>query len=146
MPKTSSMTVPADVRYLQTVCAFVSGIAAIAGMDKDAVNRLEVAVDEACTNVVRHGYENDDSQSYTVRCIVQPGVFTVEILERGRPFDPALLRVPDLNASVEDRPIGGLGMVFIRKLVDDMSYTTEPDGLKRMRLVKLIPPAGKRPF
>jgi len=144
MPQTSSIVVPADVRYLEAVCSFVSGIAAIAGMDKEDIHRLEVAVDEACTNVIRHGYDNDASQSYTVSCSIEPGVFTVEVQERGKPFDLGSLPEPDLNATVEDRPIGGLGMVFMRKLVDDVSYSVEPDGLKRLRLVKhLHAPSGK---
>jgi serine/threonine-protein kinase RsbW len=143
--QTSSIVVPADVRYLEAVCSFVSRIAAIAGMDKEDIHRLEVAVDEACTNVVRHGYDSDASQSYTVSCGIETGVFTVEVLERGKPFDFGSLPEPDLNATVEDRPIGGLGMVFIRKLVDDVRFSVEPDGLKRLRLLKRLPVPAENP-
>lgn len=138
MPLTGSIMVPADVRHLESVCEFVSKAAEKAGMDPEAIRRLEIAVDEACTNVVHHAYGDDASQSYTVSYSIEPGVFTVDVLDRGKPFDPGSLSEPDLNAPLEYRPIGGLGIFFIRKFVDDMSYSVETDGLNRLRLVKFL--------
>jgi serine/threonine-protein kinase RsbW len=145
MPQTSSIVVPADVRYLEAVCGFVAKTAAIAGMDEEEISRLELAVDEACTNVVRHAYGCDASKSYTISCTIEPGVFTVDVLDRGKPFDPGTLPEPDLKAPLENRPIGGLGIYLIRKLVDEMSYSVEPDGLKRLRMVKRLPATPENP-
>jgi serine/threonine-protein kinase RsbW len=108
-----------------------------AGGDVRSCGDLKLAVDEACTNVIEHGYEG---RSGTIRLSVagNDGSLTVVIEDRGRPFDPASVPPPDLSADWQDRRIGGLGWHIIRSCVDEIRYEPGADGGNRLTLVKKL--------
>jgi len=108
-----------------------------AGGDARSCGDLKLAVDEACTNVIEHGYEG---RSGTIRLSVAEngGSLTVIIEDRGLPFDPSSVAPPDLSAGWRDRKIGGLGWHFIRSCVDEIRYEPGADGRNRLTLVKKL--------
>jgi len=85
--------------------------------------RLAVVCEELAANVAMHGAGGEDGATYVEVAVerIDDGVrFSVE--DNGRPFDPLGQAKPDTEASVEDRPIGGLGIHFVRSLVQDIAY------------------------
>lgn len=109
-----------------------------AGGDARSCGDLKLAVDEACTNVIEHGY---GGLGGTVRLSAAEngGSLTVIIEDRGLPFDPASVPPPDLSADWQDRRIGGLGWHFIRSCVDEIRYEPGVDGGgNRLTLVKKL--------
>jgi len=138
MNQTANITVPADVRFLEVVALFVSRMAELAGMRTDDVHRIELAVDEACTNVIKHSYAYDGSQLYSVSCTFDDRTFTIHVEDRGKPFDPEAVPEPDRRSPLENRTIGGLGLFLIRETMDEVTHSRLPDGTKRLTLKKTI--------
>ena len=135
----NSLTVAARVEHLAEIRHFVERTAAALGAGQDAVDDLVLAVDEAATNVVIHGYEG------------QPGTIEVEMgregdtlliwLRDGAPlFDPTLLPMPDVTLPLELRPLGGLGIFLMRQSVDELIYRPTAGGGNELTLVKQIGP------
>jgi anti-sigma regulatory factor (Ser/Thr protein kinase) len=88
----------------------------------DLVHRLSLALDEVVANVVRHAYDEAGAERIDVRLWLEGGLVVAEVEDRGRPFDPLRAPAPDLDAKVEDRPVGGLGLHLLRAVMDRLSY------------------------
>jgi len=84
-------------------------------------------VDEASTNVMEHAYGSQARGELRVCCYLDGNDFVVRIRDRGRPFDPAQVPDPDVMRPLSERGVGGLGLFFIRRLTDGMSFRTHPD-------------------
>ncbi len=121
--------------FLQEQCA------GLPGMDAEALYDLQLAVDEACTNVITHGYAGMDPGSIIVELGLQPGIVRVSITDFGHSFEPANTPAPDPNATVEEREEGGFGLFFIRQSVDQMDYRVTEDG-NTMVLTKYLSVGG----
>ena len=107
---------------------------------------LKLAVDEACNNLVEHGYAGRTGGSpMTVVFEADGEKVEISVTDRGRPFDPALAPEPDLDAGWEERRIGGLGWHLIRKLVDEIRYDSREETGNRLTLVKRRTPRETKP-
>ncbi len=138
MPK-NTLTVTSELDKLESIADFIEHTASTMGMDADGVYAVQLAVDEACTNVIDYAYQGRRGQPVTVECREENGCCVVVIKDRGRPFDPARVSSPDLHAPLSKRQIGGLGIYLIRKLMDDVRFHFH-DGGNELTLVKAIKP------
>jgi len=82
---------------------------------------LETAVDEASTNVVKHAYGGKGGY-FEITCDLEGGEIVVNIKDRGQKFDPSTVPIPDVDADLEHRKIGGLGIYMMRKMMDSVEY------------------------
>lgn len=105
---------------------------------------LKLAVDEACTNIVMHGYAGRDPGPITLSFERDQERLTVEIFDRGRPFDPKDIRSPDLEEGWQSRSGGGLGWHLILSAVDEVVYEPDATNGNRLRLVKRVSAATNR--
>lgn len=119
--KTRRITVPATLEHLESLTGMVTGFLKEEGFPEKNIFEMDLAVDEACTNVIRYAYAPGEGE-VTVECTVTPDGAKVCIIDCGNPFDPLAVEAPDLSGSVEDRPIGGLGVHLIRSLMDSVTY------------------------
>ncbi len=102
----------------------------------DAVRRsVNVALDELLANELSHGIDGREAGSVTVEVKLDQECVTVTITDDGQQFDPFREAAPDTTLSVEERPIGGLGIHLVRQLMDDVSYERR-DGRNVVVLVK----------
>jgi serine/threonine-protein kinase RsbW len=108
---------------------------------KAGVLEVQTAVDEACTNIIKHAY-SDEGGIITLTCEVRGNDFIVTIRDRGKPFDPSSVPSPDIEADLDKRRIGGLGIYLMKKLMDDVSYSF--DARKGNTLVMRKTLAGKK--
>lgn len=106
------------------------------GVGRSDTHGLKLAVDEACTNVVEHGYAGMPPGPLTVAFHSDSGQIAVTIRDRGRPFDPACAPAADVVSDWDKRPVGGLGWHLIRQLVDEIRYDSNPEAGNRLTLVK----------
>ncbi len=127
---------PADVAVLVEIGELVASAGAGAGFSNGEIGDIQLAVDEACTNTITHGLENDPSKTFRICVYWEPNLVEIEIHEKGIPFDITSVKLPDVDAPIQDRPIGGLGVYFIRKLMDEIEYRFSDDGIKILRMVK----------
>ena len=105
----------------------------------DVVFQIGLVVEELGINVVNYAYEDGDEHEFSISVASDDQSLTLEIVDGGRPFDPLEeAPEPDLDASLEDRPIGGLGVYLVRTIMDELSYRRE-DGHNRLTAVKRRP-------
>jgi anti-sigma regulatory factor (Ser/Thr protein kinase) len=135
-----SLTVEARLDKLADIRRFIETACRTAGLDDSSCFDLKLAVDEACTNIVEHGYGGRGG-SIDLSCAADGDGLRVTILDRGRAFDPADLPAADVTSPCEDRPIGGLGWHLIRSSVDEIDYGRDPSGGNRLTLVKRSRPS-----
>lgn len=132
------LTVTSELTNLESICRFVAGAASRMGMDEDTLYDLQLAVDEACTNVMDYAYQGRSGQPVTVECIENDGQCVIVIRDRGRPFDPARIPNPDLTSPISKRQVGGLGIYLMRKLMDDVRFHFDPRTGNELTLIKAI--------
>ena len=91
------------------------------GLDNRKIFNVQMAVDEACTNIIEYGYANEEGM-IDIACQRRGEEIVVVIKDEGKPFDPTSVQPPDLNASLEERKTGGLGIYFMKTLMDEVRY------------------------
>ncbi len=122
---------------------FIERVAQEAGLDERMTFDLKLAVDEACTNIIEHGYAGREPGEIIVRLRAGMRRVTVIVSDHGRRFDPADAPRPNLQAGWRDRRAGGMGLHLLRSMVDRVHYRTTADGTNHLSLVKLRPAAHK---
>jgi serine phosphatase RsbU (regulator of sigma subunit)/anti-sigma regulatory factor (Ser/Thr protein kinase)/putative methionine-R-sulfoxide reductase with GAF domain len=127
---------PARFEELDNIREFVGEMAAQAGMDAKEIYEVQLAVDEAASNVIEHAYQDVDDGQLEISCQTARGMLSITISDQGRAFNPEAVDNPDLEATLEDRAIGGLGLFLIRKLMDRVEYQTSPEKGNRLTMVK----------
>lgn len=104
----------------------------------DAVRRpVQVVLDELLSNTVRCGKGDGREVTIDVGFALDPERLRVEIVDDGTPFDPLRGAVPDTSLPLERRPVGGLGLLFVKGLVDEITYDGE-GGRNRVVLGKRL--------
>ncbi|MBI3092360.1 MAG: ATP-binding protein [Candidatus Tectomicrobia bacterium] len=139
MTKEATLQLPADTAYLKMIGEFVSRMAKISGFDDLDCKRIEVAVDEACTNVIEHTQRGASHDAFSICCRAVASGIEITISDRGAPFDFDSVAVPDVSAGAEDRPIGGLGIFLMKKFMDFVKYTPGADGMRHLTMSKNRP-------
>lgn len=132
------LQVPSTTENLAMIRDFAAHVGAQAGMDESAVSKLELAVDEACTNVIEHAYGSDTTQEVTVRAIFDDETLQIIVEDTGRGFDPTRVPAEDLRTLVAERRTGGLGMQLMRSLMDEVHYDVTPGQKNQVRMVKRL--------
>lgn len=106
-------------------------------VDNQTLYDIQLAVDEACTNIITHGYANMDPGSIILNLEIETEKLRVHITDFGHSFEPDNTPIPDVTAPLEERPLGGFGVFFIRQSMDHMEYRVTEDG-NTMVLTKLL--------
>jgi serine/threonine-protein kinase RsbW len=126
--------VSSDPRYLCVVRAAVVRMAGLCGFDEGAAHDLQLAVDEACSNVIKYAYGGDAGRRIVVRFRPVRDGLAVFVEDEGLKADPARMRGRDLD---DVRP-GGLGLHFIRKTFDVVELDARKKKGNRLRLVRYL--------
>lgn len=116
------------------------------GVDSESLHDLHLIAEEACVNVLRHAYPADKPGplGLLVQAKARDGRTLIELTieDEGIPFDPLSVPEPDRDGPVEDMPLGGLGVMLIRRLSDVQRYTRDPVRGNVFTLCKFLPVAG----
>jgi len=131
-----TVTFPGRFESLAAIGEFVTRAAEAAGLNERAVYAVQMAVDEACSNIVEHAYGGEGRGDIECTCRVSDDGLYVILRDRGRPFDPAGVPPPDLDVGLEERDVGGLGLYFIRRLMDEVHFEFRPSSGNTLTLVK----------
>ena len=105
---------------MSVIADFISSSISQLGIET-SVYEVQMAVDEACTNIIKHAYAGVGG-TVNITCKVQDNNFVVTIRDRGKPFNPYAVPIPNLVAGLHKRRVGGLGIYLMRTLMDDVSY------------------------
>jgi serine/threonine-protein kinase RsbW len=110
------------VESLPIIADFVRNALEQFGADPASEYKVQLVIDEACTNIIKYAYEGTTGPITLV--LEMTGDDLVILLnDKGKPFDPRSAPPPDLSTDVETRKIGGLGIYFMKKLMDEITYT-----------------------
>jgi len=130
------LRIPSQTDNLELIREFVSKVASKVGFGGDDVSKIELAVDEACSNVIKHAYQKDPSKPIDIAMKIDLNKFTIVITDRGRGFDPAKLKMPDMKEYLAELRVGGLGIYLMRSLMDEVDYEIKPGVRNKVTMVK----------
>jgi serine/threonine-protein kinase RsbW len=136
-----SITVPATLESLARVSDFISDATARAGLDDHAAWQVQLAVDEAATNIIQHAYAASQPGNIELSWRVNGVEFAVTLRDRGRRFNPADVPPPDITAPLEERQSGGLGIYLMSRLMDNVSFGYDEQHGNTLTMTKRIGPA-----
>ncbi|HZD57752.1 MAG TPA: ATP-binding protein [Anaerolineales bacterium] len=108
--------------FIEQICKHQTGI------DDQIIYDLKLASDEACTNIITHGYQGMNPGSIILNLELTPAEVILTITDFGHPFEPTEAPMPDVQAGLEDRPTGGFGLYFIYQTMDKVDYKSTEDG------------------
>ncbi|PWH17837.1 MAG: hypothetical protein DDG60_01205 [Anaerolineae bacterium] len=138
-----SRTFSAQFENLDLIRDFVGEIARQAKMDEREIYNVQLAVDEACSNIIEYAYEGIPDGQIEITVLATREALTILIRDQGKPFNPDEIAEPDVEAALEDRPIGGLGLFFMRKLMDEVRFVHTPGQGNLLTMVKRLGGAKK---
>lgn len=132
---TSTAIFPGRFESLEKISRFVQKAAKQAGLGEEAAYSVELAVDEACSNIIEHAYRGEDIGEIECTCEVSSSGIKITISDYGNPFDPGKVPKPDLISPIEKRKKGGLGLFFIDQMMDyaQFEFTTEKNTLTMIK-------------
>lgn len=118
------MEFSAELKRLPEMMEFIQNSAFKAGVTEDKIYKMELASEEALVNIISYAYPEIDKKFLIIECQKSGNSrFEIIIRDKGVAFNPIEADIDvNLNQSIEDRKIGGLGIFMIRKLVDEVSY------------------------
>jgi anti-sigma regulatory factor (Ser/Thr protein kinase) len=122
----SVLILPATLDSLGTLIESATSAAEAEGVSQKKLFDIELALEEALVNVINYAYPQEKGNIEVV-CKSADGSFIMEIIDKGVPFDVLSVPTPDLTADISDRRTGGLGVYFMRKLMDYVGYRREDD-------------------
>ncbi|HLF27864.1 MAG TPA: ATP-binding protein [Anaerolineae bacterium] len=138
-----TLTVPGRYENLARISDFITQVARDAGFDEDDVFHIQMAVDEACSNIIEHAYGQAGDGDIDLLCrVAENGDLVVEIRDHGQPFDPDQVPFPKIegdNVDLESMKVGGLGLFFMRKLMDEVNFRFDPGAGNHLTMVKRRP-------
>jgi len=125
----------ADLAQLTAIREFVARSGRELDLDERANYDLQLAVDEACTNVIQHAY---GGRAGEIEVTVEPaeGGVRVTVADWGTPFELHKVPVPDVAAPLEQREVGGLGLFLIHQLMDDVRFDFDAELGNTLTMVK----------
>ena len=125
MPK---LTFPARFEYLDDVRNDVAEHAREAGFSDKAVYAIQLAADEAASNIIEHAYAGRSDASFDMLCEYRAGKLVITFYDQGKAFDISKVSKPDVKADLSERKIGGLGIFLMYKLMDEVHYQSGDGG------------------
>jgi serine/threonine-protein kinase RsbW len=140
--KKFNLKLPLETANLELIREFVSRIAQNMGFSDENIHRIELAVDEASTNVIKHAYRLGDRSNkkfLTIEVAVYQDRIEIDVIDRGKGFDPKTVKTPEMDEYLKKMKRGGLGLYLIKTLMDKVDYTIKPGVRNRVRMVKFKP-------
>ncbi len=132
------LKIPSITENLHLIRDFIIKIAEKAGFDEQNREQIALAVDEACTNVIKHAHKYDSRRLIDILINLDPQKMQITITDKGTGFDISKVKDPDLQKFVRESRHGGLGIYLIKTLMDDVKYEFNPGIRNQVQLTKYI--------
>jgi serine/threonine-protein kinase RsbW len=138
----STLRLGAVLENVPVAIDFVTKRARAAGFRGRALYQIQLAVDEACANVVSHAYKGMEAGEMGVSCCLDGRDLVIRVRDWGKGFDPEGVAEPDVNAPLEERAFGGLGLFLLKEAMEEVEFTFDPEQGNEVMMVKRLLPAG----
>lgn len=130
------LIVPASFTSLEEIRDYFSQAAQEAGLDEEAIFEVQVAVDEAASNIIDHAYEGECESEIECSYEIRKENLKLNLHDHGKPFDPEKVELPDIMVDPTRRKKGGLGLYFMRQLMDEVNFSFSGDGGNDLTMIK----------
>jgi len=122
MTEQTNMILKNDVSELEKVMSFITDLCARNSIPPETEYDLNLALDEMITNVAKHAYPEGGEHQFTLQITASPEEFVARLEDDGMEFNPMAHPVPDLDAPLEERKVGGLGIFLVRQIMTTVEY------------------------
>lgn len=122
VPSMRRLVLHNNIEDVSQLPAFVEDAVKASKLAPEMADSLNLALEEAVVNVIDYAYPEGVSGDVVIDVAVTESAITFTIIDGGKPFDPTAKADVDINAGVEDRPVGGLGIHLVRQIMDDVRY------------------------
>lgn len=122
METSRTLIIRNDIDELNRMVAFLETLEGEGLLPVALVGPINLVLEEALSNVIFYAYETQGNEEIQIDFLFEENQLKITISDGGKAFDPTLEIDPDISLGVEDRPIGGLGIYLIRKLMDEVKY------------------------
>ena len=129
---------PNDVAAIPRLAEFINRVCEAAGVDEGFTMQLNLAAEEAVVNVMNYAYPPGTKGDIEVTSRIAGNTVTLVIRDSGVPFDPTAKADADTTLTAEERPIGGLGIYLVRRLMDSIAYERTADGKNVLTMKKEV--------
>ena len=126
-----------DIQQITLLADFVDTLAAETGLDPATAMSLNLALEEAVTNVILYAYPEGTDGLVEIKAQIKDDELVFSLEDSGKPFDPTAAPDADVTLGVEERKIGGLGIYLVRNIMDRVSYKYE-NGKNILTMIKQI--------
>lgn len=136
--KQKELLVKSRTENLTAVREFISSTVEEVKIPPDIAGDIVLAVDEACTNIIKHAYKYSPEGNIKIKLTYSDKKIVVEITDHGASFHPDAVPKPDLKKYFEEKRVGGLGMYLMKSLMDDIHYKSIPGKFNQVLLTKKL--------
>jgi anti-anti-sigma factor len=133
-----TLTLTANLDALAQITAFITAAAEHLGLDERATWQVQLAVDEAATNIIQYAYDPEHPGDIVVEWYVEDDRLVIQLCDHGRRFDPQAVEPPNLELPLEERQVGGLGIYLMTRLMDEVRFDFDPEAGNLLTLVKQL--------
>ena len=131
-----SLELASQIEDLPRLVEAVESMSEQEGWAPDFSFHVQLALEELVVNVMSYAYDDEESHGIEVTLVSEDDALTIDIVDEGLPFDPLHdAPEPDIDAGVEERRVGGLGIFLVQKMMDEVRYRRDGDR-NRLTLVK----------
>ena len=125
-----------SLNNLETICDYVTHCAEKAGLNEAEIYAVQLAVDEASTNIIEHGYRQECPERIDITCEILEDGLKIIIYDDAEPFNPETVPAPEMNVSLEDLKPRGLGIYLMRQMMDEVRYEPTRDRGNTLTMIK----------
>lgn len=129
------LKVKAKLENLAVIGDFITKAMKQLGIEQETFP-VELAVDEACTNIIQHAYSGDSEKPIRILCSKPGNDLVIKIRDWGKPFDPDSVSPPDTESELFERKLGGLGIFLMRKVMDEVRYAFHARKYNELTMIK----------
>jgi serine/threonine-protein kinase RsbW len=137
-------TIESRTDNLLEVRDFVLKAARQFGFEEEEASKIVLAVDEACTNVIKHAYQYAPDRKIEIVIHPDKDRLQITVIDDGRAFNPSSAKLPDLKQHLSHYRRWGLGIYLMRTLMDKVEYKYAPGKRNEVRLTKYLVPSESR--
>ena len=106
------------------------------GFDEDTANKIVLASDEACTNIIKHAYKYSTKGKININLSFSKNKLRIAITDEGSQFNSKSIPEPDLKKYYKEKRVGGLGMFLMKRLMDEVIYSEPNSKRNKVTLIK----------
>ena len=132
------LRIPSLTVNLQIIREFVIKVATKAGFNEENQEQIALAVDEACTNVIKHAHKYNSRKPIEILLYIDSKKIKIIISDKGSGFDVSKVKDPDLKKYIKESRHSGLGIYLIKALMDDVKYAFKPGVRNTVEMIKYL--------